>query len=573
MNRKLALIAAAILILVPIGTVSAQYFISTYSSFTGWISIILLGVLVSLMLVGIYYMIGAVLGNQKVKTSALSMFVDVLGTIVIVVIVLFTLNYFGTTLSLAQFVPPQRMLTLCNQVGYGSTNSGPPVYFLNANSLTLTNWDGSAQLPEPAHVICNDIIAPQANGNGDITTNIDYGLASTYMIVDNLTNQTGGELDGLYYFENLIYFLRNYVVVYQLCDPITCAAPIPSPTPESQGDFAFATRVSFSYFNGYVLGRLITPYVTAEIDLMFYLYTIQLIGIIMILLLWPYMLAAGLLLRSFPWTRRMGGLLIATVIVGLLIYPAVYLFQYNALHNLTPLSPIGASSGSAGLSSPSVDALTLCGRSIQYQGFDWPGASEQLYGTTLAGVWCYTTASSLTANDIFRNNIPAGYTGPLSVNACAAGTQPSATQNCFIKRSYNFYVFPSDADVINLDTYYPNPNIGPNPGSSILNTEMSLSAQDIMGKGVDAFWHIFGLFGALGNANANINTAFPSFPVPIGPKNIMTTYLSLEDLYGYLAVPGYLIPILDILILMSAITGLSSILGGETQILGISRFI
>ena len=595
MNRKsLAFIAVATLLIAPVGTVSAQYFISTYNSFTGWFAVIFLGVMVSLMLIALYYMIGAVLGNQRVKASALSMFVDALGTIVIVVIIIVALDYFGSTLSLSQFVPPQSILNVCEQVGYGSNAGGPPINFLNAQqSAALINIYGTATIPQPINVVCNDVIAKEATGGGDITTNIDYGLASTYVIIDNLTNQTGSELDGLYYFESLIYFLRSYKVTYTLCEPIFCGIAAPT-TPEAQGDFAFATRVSFQYFDGYVLGRLLTPYVTAEIDLMFYMYTLQLIGIILIFLLWPYMLAAGLILRSFTWTRRVGGLLIATVIVGLLIFPAIYMFQYLTLRNMTFLTPIGAGTGSSGLSSSTVDAITLCGRSINYQGYWWSSLligdqfPDDTYNQTLAGVWCYTTADSLTANDIFKNDIPLNFNCPNNLKdcpipACPAGTTVNANQKCFVKRTLNFYVFPSDADVINLYTYYPNPNMqcgnkGCNSGYSVIDSEIALSINDVVPiGGIDAFWHLLGLFGAIGTGKGNFNTIFPNFQlldgVPIGPENVYNAYSSLQDLYGLLAIPGYIIPILDILIFMSAVTGLSQILGGETQILGISRFI
>ncbi|MDE1860431.1 MAG: hypothetical protein KGH72_01810 [Candidatus Micrarchaeota archaeon] len=546
MNKRFALYAAVVAFLALAGGAGAQSFLTNYSAFNNWLPVVGGAISLGFVIAGVYYMVGALLNNQKVKSGAISQFLQVLGTLIILVAVVMVLNYFGTVLTIPQLLPPSTIMTLCHQLGYGGSG-GPAVDFLNAGKTLTVNGN---PIPEPGQTLCADVIAP-AGGGGSLTTNLDYGLASTYMIEDNLTNQSLREMNDMYDWESMVYWLRSYVVTYSFCIPVECAIPLPSP-PETTGDFLESTQVSFRYFSGYVQGRLITPAVTVEMNLMFYLYMMQLVIIIMMLLMWPYVLAAGIVLRAFSYTQRAGGLLIAIVLVSLLVYPTIILFQYNTLSNVQNLQPIGTGQ---------TPSLALCGRSVQ-----WTSSHS---GAGLSGVYCYTEETSLPTSYIFKGIIPQGFpwSGNKNIPACS-GTSFSSSQNCYVKKTINFYVFPRLADIPNLYSYWPGPNLVP--------MELDLTFHDTipLNGGIQSLFRIF--YALL---DRNFNSGIPEVytglvnSYDIGPHYIINTYTTMENLYGMLAVSGFIIPILDMMILVSATTGLSSVLGGETTLLGLSRFL
>ena len=78
------------------------------------------------------------------------------------------------------------------------------------------------------------------------------------------------------------------------------------------------------------------------------------IAIIFFMYAWPYVLAAGIILRASFLTRRVGGLVIAITIAFFLIYPMLFLIEYAALSN-THSSPIGTNA---------IPALSLNGLEI-----------------------------------------------------------------------------------------------------------------------------------------------------------------------------------------------------------------
>lgn len=558
MRIKFAIIANLLFFVMLASSVQSQSFITSYSSFTYWLPVVLAGVTLAFAITAVYYMVGALLGNQKVKAAAISQFLQVFGTVVILVIIIIVLNYFGQVITLPQLLPPSNIQTLCTQL------SGSSIDFLNS-SKSIPGFSGQL-MDEPPKALCNGIIDNASLGKGGITTNLDYGLASTYLIEDNLTNQSVTEMTDLSDWENLVYFLRGYLVTYTECSPFTCVIPLPNP-PETLGDWDEAIKIQFRYFSGYVQGRLITPVIATEMNLMFYLYMMQLVTILLMLLLWPYFLAAGLFLRAFSYTQRIGGLLIAIVVVSLILYPTIVMFQYNTLNNVQNLQ----STGTTG--TPGYPGMALCGKSTAFSG----GA----IGSGLAGVYCYTDFDSLQTTYIFRTIIPPGFSwsNNPSIPACPAGHALSASQNngggCYVKKSLNFYVFPKLSDIPNLYSYWP--------GDNIIPTEIGLSLHDVLpfgvpgsSGGIETLFSFFDSF-ASGNYNKGLPNTFYTFTggpqYTVGPEPIIETYIAMEELYGYLAIPGYIIPILDLMMLVSAVTGLSSLLGGETSLLGLSRFL
>ena len=166
-----------------------------YSQFQNWLPVVIAAIMVSLMLTGGYYLIGVALNNAKVKGQALGEFYQAIGTVVLVVLIIGVLTIFGTSVTSTKtfLVSPANMLKVCNSPQL----SGSQLQFVSSTAQGPTN------------IICNKIIATASKSNS-MTANIDYGLAASYVIAANMTNQTVANLNSLYYIEGLMQWLRTF---------------------------------------------------------------------------------------------------------------------------------------------------------------------------------------------------------------------------------------------------------------------------------------------------------------------------------------------------------------------------
>ncbi|MCL4365114.1 MAG: hypothetical protein M1569_01190 [Candidatus Marsarchaeota archaeon] len=608
------------------GTSTLQF--APSSAFNNWVPIVGVGILLGVMISVIYYLIGWFLGNARLKTqtfvksNALNELEQTLGTVLIVIIILGVLYSVGTGESLAF------SNILSNNAAKSITNicktylPKSQISFL-ANTGTLY---GQTQLLSPTTQVCHLLYAAGSTSNQNLygvsssTANIDYGLAATYTILANLTNQSAVNLNSIFHFESLLFFFRDVNVYTTVCLGDQCALPIA--IPELGPKYESEVKLSAKPFDGYVLHRLIMPTITTEGTLMLYLYLFQMILILLLLLLWPYLLVAGILLRTVSYTRRIGGLLIAVVVVALLIYPTIFLIEYSALSNASPPLPLlglpvapgsqitqqATLAQAPGLSQDMPDAV-LCGAP--------PGWNSENPGT---GLYCYVSSSvtSLPSSIVFRglqmlctgsNELqPSGYpcisslfasnqptwhlilnyillalpgvgTSALGIQSVLAETtlppiiyncndipqssnngKPDSTHPCFTARNLNFYVFPSAKDIINLYSYYPTSVVGTELEYTIFSVVTFQGAQSILDEGLSVM-------------SGGYIAALPVLPASYYPQNVSATMFALINMYGIQAVTGFILPILNLLMLISSITGLSTLMGGETNILGISRFI
>ncbi len=302
-----------------------------YATFQSWLPIVFLAMLASVSMISVHYAVGFVFQNNKVKETARNELMRAFGTGILIVIILWLLNFVGSL----QF-SVSSISNVCSQLGSSQLDIVNSQYSLSAGDL----------FDSPTYTICNNIIQPIATGNtgGDITPNLDYGLAASEVVVANLTSQAASSLNGLYLYEGWINFLN------QMSDTVTVCAG-------AEGciyTYAAATYFSLStpYFAGYSALEQISPGLITAYTLSFYLFVLEMDFINIFLYSWPYLLAAGLILSSFFLTRRIGGLLIAIAIVALIVFPSLFLFEYSSLSSGTPLSPIGASSSGNILTSP-----------------------------------------------------------------------------------------------------------------------------------------------------------------------------------------------------------------------------
>lgn len=289
-------------------------------------------IVLSLSLTAAYYLAGVMLSNKKIKSAAIGELGQAAGAAIIMVAVLATIAFFETgQLSLDSVVSPSSIGTVCLQLANSNVvmlNSAGTIN--GADTLTNTVCSQIYSLSGPsggADVGGAGTSAPSSS----LTQRIDYGLFANYVIMANLTSQTADNLNSLYIFESWIGFMSRFKAVTRTCVP-SCILALASMT---------SVSVSFTPLQGYEKLGTFTQPLEFEANLTFYILFIQLLVISFFLFAWPYLLAAGMILRATFFTRRLGGLLIAIGVVIVLIYPLMGVLEYSAFSN-SRLSPIGS---------------------------------------------------------------------------------------------------------------------------------------------------------------------------------------------------------------------------------------
>jgi hypothetical protein len=454
--------------------------LTSYNVFQDWLPILMLAILISIFIVAILYFAGSILNNSKVKARATEELGQVIGTIIIAVIIITVISFFGSAsiTSITTNAIGNNVQNMCSQL------LNNPLNLVKSNAM-------------PTNTICTDVnnvytSINSGSGLSDITGYADYDLMASYVITANLTSQMAQNLEGFYQYEDMIGFLTTLTSVTTYCEaveatPLTAWLCIIPFNPR-------LTSISLSYtpYAGYAMLRSITKPIEVEAYMAFDMYLIEMLIILTFLFAWPYLLAAGIILKSSIYTRRVGGTLIAIVIAALIIFPIIFLIEYASLNGGgANLIPIGANSNSIPILNMS--GKTLTGAQIVYN-----------------------------SNDI------------------------------------NFYVFPNVTNVINYYGCWP---IGGNIYAEELK-DSAFFAVPFLG----AFNFIFGLVGG-------IVGQLPAMPTSCTPDNALALVFHLTDLYGIIGVTGFILPVLNILILISAIKGLSSLLGGDTNLAGLGNLV
>jgi len=475
MELRLALLAI-LLILIPLASASGIA-ITHFSALQNWISILTLAILIGIFIVSFIYFAGSLLNSSSIKEAAINELGQLIGTVIIAVIIIAIVEFFGSAsvTALTANTIGGNIMQICQQLSNDQFN------LVNSNSIN-----------SPTNTICaatNSIYSNIQNGGGSsIGTALfaDYDLMASYIIVANLTSQMAQNLDALYHYENYIGFLSTLTPKTTYCEPPTCIIPI---TPR-----AVSVSVSFTPYKGYTLLREISKSIETEGYMIFEIYLIELLSIITFIYAWPYLLAAGIILKASMFTRRVGGMLIGIVIGGLIIFPIIFLMEYASLNNAT-LGPIGAS----------------------------------------------------------PNTIPI-----FTMN----GVLPNGETIVYNSNAINFFVFPNATNIVKYYGCYPY-------GGNIYLSELGISAY-FMIPGVGLYNLLaYGLGGAVTGSLPNI----PLTVVSCQPQNALTLIFHFADLYGIIGVTGYILPIINILILFSAIKGISQLMGGDTNLLGLGRLV
>ncbi len=475
-NLKISKILLSLFLIFLILNVSSASTTTNYnletpiSQFQAWFPIITLAVIASFSVVILYFVLGYVLNNKNMIGGAKLEMQKVLFTIVVMVIIILLLNYVGTAEYSTSLISKSSIQTICNQLNNPNTD----------NSLAFVS--SAESVNSPTYNICSGLIANA--GGKSITSNLDYGLASTYVILSNLTNQAANNLNAIYVYRTYIGFLSNFKATDGLCFPQeTCLAG---------GEAAsFSVDYGYSPFAGYnPLVTRSTEFVSNQSTLIFYLFIMQLLFVLLVIYGWPYILAGGLILSASTLTRKAGGFLIAFVVSALIIFPMIYLMEYTAFTSNT-LSPIGTTS---------LPSLQLTGKTFNSKIITYDGTSA------------------------------------------------------------NFFVFPNAAYVLNYDGCWPHGG---------------LVAQELLVVGaysVPIYGLVLGLVNVFGSFGSNqINIPIPFFSC--NPSNAINSIFDLMNLYGIMSVVGFIFPLLNIFIGITATIGISQLLGGTTSILGLNKLL
>jgi len=503
------------------------------------------------------------------------------------------LNLYGTTLSLTSVLSPNTVNSMCTNL------SNDQLAFINTNSMAFNSG------PSPTAAICADIIAPLAAGaasdttasgstTSSLTTSIDYGLAATYVIFANLTSQSTSNYNAFYIFSDVIGFLSKFTSVNAIA------------TPAFDISFYYTPLAGYSFLNTMLLALGIVS------ALSFYAYMIQMLAILLILFIWPYLLAAGIILRASTFTRRLGGLIIGLTLSFLIIMPLIILFEYASLSSPQNAYPIGTN--------------TIPYLPIYEQG---PAGNVMVYGASSG----FVSAKVYTQQGGTTTTLPAtcanGYIyesfcgDPNSVGAqpiCAASVNPlQLCQNGYILAntlpqnpcSPGQYVYESvcgdpntterQTGLIKAPACFTNPSNEPlcsetaEPHTSIAPfmlpnaTKMleyyscwpiggNIWAYELIGALpylIPFYGLALGVFSAFGFSVGGLVSQIPTILLAQGctPQNAINAGLTLTNIYGITAITAFILPLLNILIIYSGAMGISKLMGGDTDVLGLSKLI
>lgn len=446
-------------------------------------------------IVGIWYMIGSVLGNDRVKGTARGEAYQLVGTIILAFIIIGFMTAFGSlfyNILGGTKMNPSVMGTMCHNLENYNSNGGLAILG-SSNSLLSSPSTTSGSSFEG---ICDLVSGPATQTP---TGQIDYPLAAAATIIANVTNQTAGNLDTAFRFDAFLGFLSALkpdggICVTESQFESQCFGPFGGlDTPPG----LFDLKYSFQPYAGYdlLLDNLGTLGVVLTTSLE--MCTAELIFVVMCLYIWPYMLFIGLILRSTIFTRSLGGLFIAIAIAIVMIFPATYAIEYLTLSN-----PIPSSTASA-------------------------------YGFT----------SLPTLKNASNHN--SGYQD----------------------YTLNFFVQPNLGNIVK----YYNCALPTSGTGALLGAEF-----------IDIAFLLIPFVSIVPLLVSTDTTGVPPIYLPVNCPNwsgasassaVLPIFYEFMNAYGIMGINIYLLPLLNIIIAMTAMLGLSGILGGDTNLAGLAKLI
>ncbi|MGC8647281.1 MAG: hypothetical protein ACP5SA_00470 [Candidatus Micrarchaeia archaeon] len=156
------------------------------------------------------------------------------------------------------------------------------------------------------------------------------------------------------------------------------------------------------------------------------------------------------------------------------------------------------------------------------------------------------------ANTTPAYNVTYGYSTSTSIVL-----QKSPTSASFY--TLNFFALPNLTEALNYYSCLP-------PGGNLLEGEF----EDI-GVLLIPFYTVVGvIISDVSSGSVIPNLALPAY---CSPNNVLPATYMLFNAYGIMGITAYLLPLINLLITLSAIIGLSALLGGDTELAGLARLV
>lgn len=490
---------------------------------TSLAAFIIIAILLDALIVAVWYMLGYILNDQRIKANARGEFVQLIGTTILVAIIVGVLAFFAS-LYMSSYgsgvMSPQAMYYTCNNIASGSrltlfagniisTTAGPPPLPLSSQSNLL---EGSPSFPG----ICAMVAKPTS-----FTQQIDYPLAASDVLIANLTNQTLVNLNALFTIDTYLGFLDSFT---PFVEPV-CWSNLEACLLPGLGTINFDMKISFQPYAGYDL--IFNSYgpLGDLLALAFESYVAQFIFLVVMLLVWPYMLFIGVVLRATPFTRKIGGLFIAIAVGAVIFLPVMYAIEYTNLCAGVPYYV----QGSAG--QPLFTTPVGCAQVNPSS----PAARQQSPGAFAFNSFAY------------------GYNGLTTLPA-----NSPLTGNYY---DINFFVMPN---VTYIGTHtYDSSGSACWPSGGIAQSELFAIGYSLT-PGFEAALLSASPSGVLSSFNINISCS---------QQSALSLLYNLFQAYGVVGVSAYFMPLINMLVVISAVIGLSGMLGGDTELAGLAKLV
>ncbi len=481
-------------------------------------------------IIAIWYMLGYVLNNPAIKGGAKAEMYQFVGTAILAAILAsIFLMYSGGFIAFLSgtSLAPATISSLCSSI-----TASTPLQFIDSNSLIMagsanyiTGNKGSASATSSFPGMCNVVSSVSSSS-------VDYPLAAAGVIIANLTNQTAANLNRLFVFDSYIGYLSKVSPTLSFCmqSSPNWVGPCMLPPMEVLPGFASAVLIninaSYTPFAGYSMVYQGLAPLTTLFPMALESFITQLAGISILLYIWPFLLFLGLVLRALPFTRKIGGLLIAVAVGVIIIYPFIFSIEYLSMSKGT-IASANAPNSIYGFNS--LDTMTVL-----------PAAPCTTISSTAA------TANTLTVlgGNIFLGNMECSLYNP------------------------NFFVEPNISAIAKLNGCWP-------PGGNKYGAFTAIT-EDSAYLLIPVFANF--LVSFLVNQGYSMNAFQSTFqniylPAKCEPNAAENTSFMMANAYGMVGIVTYWLPILNIIITLISIIGLSGLLGGDTNLAGISKLI
>jgi hypothetical protein len=480
-----------------------------------WLPAIMIAGILAISIIAIVFAIGEAFNIDRLKIYASSEIPQVIATLLFSLLIVSILE-FGSSILLSfedSILPQAALQEVCNTISSANQNlnllspSDTAAYGLDA----LYGIAYKSTIPSICEVIQN------RQGNEPY-----YFLASSEILLLNNTAKLINFSNSLYVLHTILSFYKEFTIELEIT-PIV--------------DIKSSPYLGFT-----TLGDAVK---STERDVITYI-SFNFISIMLLLFVYNYwvgLLMAGIFLRAFSFTRRLGGFLIAFVISAIFITPLTYILIYQVLTNQHLFPSISMN--------PDPSIQPVCPSGSQASSTTSGGQSSQC-GICLTG----TTPKSDCSN-IPKPLCPSSYPTPQCVLARVGRYEERYCWKCVSAPSTT-------------------PPTAPTPQGSLAYQGFCgcFYAPSTWAGGVIG-WEVTRFFTGLTQVIVSPEAAAGVFGYAcnLDTATAYVAFLGSADFIGRIAVETYLFPLIGFFVTLANILGLSWLFGGTTRIFGLERLV